>query len=411
MKYNITKLLNSSDECFIKKITPSSEEIRYLKEVRKIVRSKIKNTFEKISESLKQDSNQHWIVDEKILPKCIVDGIRNLPVDQKEALSMLSPKFMSQGSFVYETMNSPCHTPPQEIDLDDGVYLPIEMLREGPIVGKNLFFTIIDYALSELASAQNWEFIDDKPTCARIVIQQDMHMDIPLYAIPREQYEIVLESASALGMVFDSVEFSEYARRRYLETDDIYLALRNKEHWVKSDPMQISQWFNSAVDTHGEILRRICRFLKAWRDFTFETGGPSSITLMACIVDTFNTSGRIFQDDSEALMACTENLYKQLENEVKSPVDEEEPILFPRANMSETEKTTIITEAKNLQSLMKNSLLTASSKKEVITNLLDIFGNRMPNNPDLVLDEAHHAVLSHQAKPQPQEEVPNMEAG
>ncbi len=52
----------------------------------------------------------------------------------------------------------------------------------------------------------------------------------------------------------------------WAEMEDIHLAMRNGE-WKKSDPEQVSKWFNDRVTEHGDQLRRVCRYLKAWRDY------------------------------------------------------------------------------------------------------------------------------------------------
>jgi hypothetical protein len=35
------------------------------------------------------------------------------------------PRFFTQGCFAYRTINDPAWTPPQQMDLDDGTYLPM----------------------------------------------------------------------------------------------------------------------------------------------------------------------------------------------------------------------------------------------------------------------------------------------
>ena len=200
MKFNATELLKSS-EGFIPKITPNSNDTKYLKQARKLIRDSIKQTFDLISNALNQDHLGKWLINEESIPYCYIEAIRKLKKDQKEALKKVQPKFLSQGSFVYKTMNTPCHQPPQQIDLDDGVYLPIDMMRDGPIIGKNLFFIIIDNTLNQLAKKNDWRFIGDKPTCSRLVIRKDMHIDVPLYAIPREKYQAILNEINESGIV------------------------------------------------------------------------------------------------------------------------------------------------------------------------------------------------------------------
>ena len=410
MKFNATELLKSS-EGFIPKITPNSNDTKYLKQARKLIRDSIKQTFDLISNALNQDHLGKWLINEESIPYCYIEAIRKLQTDQKEALKKVQPKFLSQGSCVYKTMNTPCHQPPQQIDLDDGVYLPIDMMRDGPIIGKNLFFIIIDNTLNQLAKKNDWRFIGDKPTCSRLVIRKDMHIDVPLYAIPREKYQAILNEINESGIVLESIDYYKEISKKYLDKDEVYLAMRNEEHWVKSDPSQISIWFQKAVYEHGEILRRTCRYLKAWRDHVFKNGGPSSITLMACAVNTFDNTAHEFKNDSEAFFFCAQNLHDQLRSRVDSPVDKEEAPLFPRKQMSEEEIKKIIDKSEEFARLVKLSLLTADRKETVIKYLRDIFGDRLPNRIDLISEEPVHSVLLKPAIPQAQEIVPNIKAG
>ena len=42
----------------------------------------------------------------------------------------IAPKFITQGSFAYGTINAPAHPPRQQADLDDGLYLPLSFCEE-----------------------------------------------------------------------------------------------------------------------------------------------------------------------------------------------------------------------------------------------------------------------------------------
>ena len=46
-------------------------------------------------------------------------------------LPPLRPRFRMQGSSVYHTLNVPAHMPPQEVDYDDGVFLPTSFVDGG----------------------------------------------------------------------------------------------------------------------------------------------------------------------------------------------------------------------------------------------------------------------------------------
>ncbi len=405
MKFSAHKLLKSK-EGFKPALTPTDEDIKHLKAVRKTIRTTLRAAFSSVSKALEKDLAGRWQVNTLGVSSGIVERIRQLPADQKNTLRGLQPKFASQGSFVYGTMNTPCHQPPQQMDLDDGVYLPIEVLREGPIVGKNLFFEIVDSALQQLARTYSWEFVGDKDTCARLIIRKDMHVDVPLYAIPREQYEALAYNRMNENLYSDAME-----GKRYLESDDVYMAVRNREHWIKSDPSKIRRWFDGAASDHGDVLRRVCRYLKAWLDHNFKDGGPSSITLMACAVESFEDAGKRFTDDSEALLFCTERLHAQLLEGVPNPVDDTEPNLFPKSHMSEGDKTALYAQVEQLSKYVRSALLHAADKQMVVKYFSVCFGARLPNKPELVEPASVAMVMSKPAKPQPQSEVPNMQAG
>lgn len=148
----------------------------------------------------------------------------------------VQPRFFTQGSYAYKTINEPAWTPPQQKDLDDGAYLPMTFVQGAkPSVAAAAFFTVVDRALQELAKTEGWKFVR-KPTCARLIISNDAHIDVPLYAIPDAQF-MLLEKAlqartfdGALDARADSID-----RWDALPSDCVLLAHR-EEGWKASDP-------------------------------------------------------------------------------------------------------------------------------------------------------------------------------
>ena len=65
--------------------------------------------------------------------KDIRDALReDLPAALREkgyTGRVCDPKFYIQGSWAYKTLNRPCQTPPQQSDVDDGVYLPLSIIE------------------------------------------------------------------------------------------------------------------------------------------------------------------------------------------------------------------------------------------------------------------------------------------
>ena len=403
MKYNAHKLLQQG---FLANIEPNVGDVSDLKKAKELIRNTIRNAFVKAHKYVVPDESGRYYIDENI-SQGLADLMRKLDPKQKDAFRKVEPKFAPQGSFVYKTVNNPCHTPPQQIDFDDGVYLPVDFFEDRPVVSKNLFFRIVDDALIALSrSKSGWKFDDSKLTCARIILDKRKHIDIPLYAIPQEKFE---------EMIVGNESYSKDANleKKLLDGKNVFMAMRNKEHWIKSDPKQVSQWFIGNVQDYGEIVRRISRYIKAWRDFKFLKNGPSSITLMACVVKTFEeqaSKGNRLNNDSEALLFCANNLYKQLSEGVNSPIDETEPALFPR-NISVDERSDVLNKANEFGMQIKSALLSANSPQESNQKLLEVFGSRMPLNPQLISITSAATVRQSKPRPQPQPEVKNMSGG
>ncbi|ODS23692.1 hypothetical protein AB835_07795 [Candidatus Endobugula sertula] len=405
MKYDAHKLLAQQ---FLSRLEPDPEDVAELKAAKTLIRNTIRDAFTQTHQSVTPDQHGRFFIDESKISPHLAESIRKLDSSQKEALRQTKPKFAPQGSFVYKTANSPCHAPPQQIDFDDGVYLPTDLFEDKPIVSKDLFFKIVNDSLIKLCDSNSgWEFDDSKPTCERIILDNKKHIDVPLYAIPRKKYEEMAQAINKSHFRDASME------KKLLDSKNVFMAMRNKEHWIKSDPKQISQWFIGNIMDYGEIVRRISRYMKAWRDYVFKKGGPSSITLMACVVKTFEeqaSRGTIFKNDSEALLCCANNLYSQLSSGVDSPIDETEPALFPR-NIDDDEQNIILGKASEFGMLLKSALLNASSSQEANQKLLAAFGSRMPFIPSLITTTAAAIVRQSKPRPQPQPEVKNMSGG
>lgn len=393
-KYDATQLLykRSENDRFLNILDVPEPYTKIMLAARTLTRNKIKSVFT-IART-----------DEYLLA--------TLNEDQRYALQSIEPRFKSQGSFIYATQNMPGQNPPQQIDLDDGAYLPIEAMRDAPILNKEVFFNIVDKALIELADEQGWKFTT-KDTCARLEITSEIHLDVPLYAIPKERFQTLEKAAGRVAVLDESHTFTE--SKRYLEDDEIYLARRDTKHWVKSDPIQIYNWFIESVDTHGEILRRVCRYLKAWRDQEWASGGPSSIALMICATNVFDENIAGFDNDSTAIAAVFNRLPYFLTKGVKNPRDKEETI-FPRS-LKDNEIKIIVTKTQSASVEINNVLNKGVSPSDVIKVFQQHFSLRIPNRTDWVkhigtATSAAAAVLATPVKKTSTPNVPNnMTAG
>lgn len=312
------------------------------------------------------------------------------------------PKFYMQGSYVYRTINNPAWTPPQQMDLDDGTYLPMTFVQgeQRPSVAAASFFKFVDAALEKLAKAEGWKFAR-KPTCARLVISSIAHIDVPLYAIPDAEFSRLVEAkmAKSLDGVALDARADSVDRWDALPSDCVLLAHREHD-WISSDPRKIHDWFVDAVQIYGPVLRRVCRYLKAWRDHNRpHLDDVSSILLMVCAWESFEDLGRpnVPGRDDLALLRVAERLPRMLEGPVCNPADDAERI---DSRLSDASRKLAIAMAKELDRELTEIVEKCFDPDLAIAKLTNLFGDRIPDQPDLVdvTKAAHAEVRSHAAR-------------
>lgn len=155
----------------------------------------------------------------------------------------VEPRFRTQGSWSYKTCVQPPCMPPQEMDWDFGVYLPVEVWEEKgpPHVMAKAYFELVEGLLKDLCKEKNWTLLPGKATCIRIKIASWGHIDVPLYAAPAEQFSQIKEAVakSWSSSVHDSValdesvEFGELPQQVWEDLDCVMLATRSGE-WIGS---------------------------------------------------------------------------------------------------------------------------------------------------------------------------------
>lgn len=372
IKYNADRLLTSpsTDESFIQNLDVPEHKMKFLRECRRNVRDAIRSEFRQVRSFLKDNNLQHL---------SRITEMEFSEDDNKKAtaevLKTLEPRFRTQGSMTYGTMNMPCQRP-QQIDVDDGVYLPMTVIEGSPVVSKQAFFNIVDRALKKLCETKGWQHDATKNTCSRVIVDHITHIDVPLYAIPDVKF-VALSEARAFsdGFALDSAIA--------LNPDEVYLALRNQEHWTISDPKVVSDWFKEQCGYYGVRLKYVSRFLKAWRDYHWENGVISSIALMVCAVQTFRQPGIEFKTTSEALLETVKNLPEQIKNGVRLEVNNDE-LIFPRGDISQQEKDDLHREAQALYFQVSFALNNALSAEDALGKLINSFGDRVPNRPDYI---------------------------
>ncbi len=245
----------------------------------------------------------------------------------------VTPRFMPQGSVVYQTQNMPEYPPDQQLDYDDGCYLPFSYheSENHPKVAANDFFAMVDESLDRLVKTQGWKRVDtSKPTCSRIVLTNEIHIDIPLYSVPDKEFNTIVEAQLKIAKSFteanDMHRDGEAAPKRQLTWNDLptqsVLLAHRKNGWIVSDPRKLNKYFVEKLNLYP-TARRVSRYLKAWRDHQWpKGGGPSSIYLMTIVDVALREVPKI--SDSHALLQTLRKLKEIIEPDLRNPTEEKE---------------------------------------------------------------------------------------
>ena len=72
------------------------------------------------------------------------------------------PRFFTQGSWAYKTLNAPAQHP-QQADVDDGCYLPMSFVSQTkrPSTAATVFFAAAEEALKPLVEERRWKLVTD----------------------------------------------------------------------------------------------------------------------------------------------------------------------------------------------------------------------------------------------------------
>lgn len=320
---------------------------------------------------------------------CLRIGIPQVLRSKGYTSATPEPRFFTQGSWAYKTLNAPAQRP-QQADIDDGCYLPMSFVSQTarPSTAASIFFAAVEEALAPLIQSEGWRLITDKPTCVRIIIAPYAHIDVPLYAIPDAEFTTLTKAAFDHGYM----NFAEAVRKAErdawiaLPRDSVLLAHRER-NWIESDPRPIKDWFLDQVTTKGEQLRRVVRYIKAFRDWTWPSGGPSSILLMAAAAPLFEK--RDSRDDL-ALLDVVAALPAKLRAGVNNPIDTTES-LTERFGSAGVEEAAI--KFQEMERLLRGAIQ-ATSDNQACTWIRGMFGPRFPNEPSRIKSASVAATIS-----------------
>lgn len=259
----------------------------------------------------------------------LLEGITRLSTEVLGMDRRVSPRFRNQGSWSYRTCVQRAH-PHQELDWDFGVYLPVSVFEDQtPRIAAKAYFSLVQSLLESLCKYEGWQMDHDKPSCIRVEIGHGAHIDVPLYAAPEKEFASIRERVAVLNKAStsahdaqylrESVDFGELTEPAWEDLQGIHLARRDGT-WKKSDPEAVARWYNDRVSElapFGSQMRRVCRYLKAWRDYWWPNeDGPSSVALMIATAQQFESTNS--RRDDLAL----EQAAKHLATAVMSPLRE-----------------------------------------------------------------------------------------
>ena len=248
IKYSINKLLkrpnNESPSTFLCSLKIAEVKKNKLKTLRDIAREGIIKEWSNAKDEVKKDENLYNRISEARMEKFV----------------KLKPRFKMQGSYVYGTIVTPAH-PGQEIDIDDGMYIPMSVVMQDDKTMSSAMFEVVDRVLSKMASKQGWRQVS-KHTCSRLQTDEGIHLDIPCYAIPDEDF-------SKLAINESKVALNSFSLDSELELDinRVNLALRNGD-WIESNPQHIHEWVITAKQEHV-YFQDIVKIVKGMRDYNY----------------------------------------------------------------------------------------------------------------------------------------------
>ncbi|MES2040092.1 MAG: CBASS cGAMP synthase [Pseudomonadota bacterium] len=317
----------------------------------------------------------------------------------------VTPRFRTQGSWSYGTCVQPAQHPPQEMDWDFGVYLPVTVWEDNgpPHAMAKLYFELVEQLLQSLCEQEKWSLVPGKDTCIRVKVASWSHIDVPLYAAPENQFVQIMEKAVALssrGIAMDSADLSEsfvageMKAQLWEDMESIMLATRKGE-WKESDPEAVTRWVNDRIAEYGDQLIRVWRYIKAWRDFHWKEGGPSSVCLMIAIAQNFQAQrGR----DDLAVEMTAKHLSNALLSEICEIAIDDNSEDFNRLDQSGRQLAS--EKASELQSsIFRARTFHWNLKSNAIDSLRQVLGPRIPDDQSLIeQDTSAESIRNAEAK-------------
>ena len=285
-------------------------------------------------------------------------------------------RFLTQGSYRYRTINRPCHTPMQRMDMDDGMYLADSTVHVSP----PQLLSVVARNISELCKQEGWRLSTEKPSCVRVIVSSDKHVDIPVYRAPDAEMQDISEYQHTPVNEF-LTEWGLGARFA-AGTDKVQLAHRT-DGWKDSDPRNIIRWVSERTLHYGKRYLHLCRILKGWRDHQWPQKSPLSSILIMAIVDAAMREGRVEGDmpDDEFLYQVVCVLEAVLNKGVSDPDESVQKSLTD--SMSIEDKQECICKFRELRKSLHNAMY-GEDDAACLKKLREVFGRFFPTDDSFV---------------------------
>lgn len=357
---NVSPLFDTTtgDACFLANISLSDADKAELMVARKLVRDELRACLPVVAAKLNGSERLH------------------------------QPKFFTQGSYSYKTIHLPLLPPQQQMDLDDGIYLPVDEFRDAqPTVAADIYIRATDLILDRLANDQGWRFSADNPNCSRLVISHDKHIDVPRYCMPYAEYERMLEAKARNQQTTVAFLHESYQDEDSwdLMPQSCVLMAHRKKGWIQSDPRPFKEWVEQQANHKGSHFRKVIKILKGWRDYQewSDNQGIKSILLMAAIdqSDWLQHDRRIDKTLLHIVKQLPDILAAQVPNPIQEPPADDLAESLDNDGIREETRTAFQRLAESLSHAIEGAV----DAERACKILQAEFGERLPYDPARVI--------------------------
>ncbi len=184
------------------------------------------------------------------LRKRMNSNYQQIPLAERHQIQMY---FQTQGSFIMDIIIKPLS---DDFDLDDGVYFAgglSEIQRPKPQV-------FHDWVIRAVDKDNEYENVQDKATCVRVLYKMGFHIDIPIYYADNYDSPYLAETKKGwlLSNPVEFIAWFEEKTKSGFQKEFIYESLKYAEPYKK--------WLTDIRKADCQ-LRRLVRYMKAWADY------------------------------------------------------------------------------------------------------------------------------------------------